>query len=94
VDTVAVSIVDFCSKEVGRLFAFLHVPIPRKRRFTMKEKGGKDMAECPYYKPTNVPMFGRVTRECQATGQNIDETKAKYTCKSDYAKCNVYKSKK
>jgi hypothetical protein len=28
-------------------------------------------------------------------GQNIDETKAKYTCKSsDYAKCNVYKSKR
>jgi hypothetical protein len=52
------------------------------------------MAWCKYYK-AEVPILGSVkNRECTATGQSIDEFKAKQTCQGDYSKCMTYQKKK
>ena len=48
---------------------------------------------CPYYR-VHAPLVGSVRRECNLIGQNVEETKARHTCTSDYSKCIVYKSKK
>jgi hypothetical protein len=46
---------------------FLIITAVKRSVFLKKNKvlckRGKDMAECPYYKPTNVPMSGRVLLE-------------------------------